>query len=448
MEYTLLSTWELLRGENDLLNVLDQYVGWEKIPPFYRPGRTGWLQLDKPIEVFNAGNSVKIHSIKLKGIGYCDDQFNITKPTSLYFNRIFPHLGFSREGKFRLVESEQAPLGGLEYSRARTEYDISLRLWESGCPAVVPIRLYRYHQSFNGSHGESSLAVVITGIPKSNPFRADCAYRYDNEKDFANPMNNHWPFSSPQTQEERDFVIELGKKLNLDDSDNLSLSLISFFSEKYGRTLRKFHEAGFYRYSGSLDNYDYCLETDEVYLIDLDSSRPLDECTDIEKSLQVIRDLASAFFNLSAGLMHPWYVKKFPLHHVIETAPFESILRGYFHDVPAIWIERVNRVFMRYYNALHQQVYDVADKIVAETDRDKQVEKWKPFWMDRKEVYSLLMVINWFLYVKSAINERYPCEMDWEDLMDQIAEFAGPQIAGSIDEEIRDLVASFTLMGA
>ncbi|PFP05738.1 hypothetical protein [Bacillus thuringiensis] len=440
MKYSLINQWNALDEKDEIFKELDNLVGWKKTPPFYRPGRTGWLKLDKPINISKEGIFTTIKSLKLKGIGYCNDNLEITQPTQKYFNRIFPHLGFTKEGKFCMVESDQAPLGGLEFGRAEMEYYIAKKLSESGCPSVIPIRLYKYDRKFTGSNGESNLAVVITGLPVDTPFRADCAYRYNNNLSFDNPMNNHWPFSNPQSDEERKHVESLSKLLKFQGNENVSLDLISYFYEKYGQTLRKFHAAGFYRYSGSLDNYDYCPETDQVYLIDLDSSRILDECSDIEKPLQVIRDLASAFFNLSASLMHPWHIKKFPLSDVIKSAPFRSILKGYYHDVSEELINGVAEVFSEYYNPLHEKVFLHAQDIIEEEDREKQIAKWKPLWMDRKEVYSLLMVSIWFLHEKSSMNKLYPNQLNWMELIEDISVFASPEIASKIKNNLDKLV--------
>lgn len=441
MEYKLVKEWDNLECSDKIFNMLNDFVGWEKNPPFYRPGRTGWLKLDKSINISTKGSFDTIKSLKLKGIGYCNDKFEITQPTDLYFNRIFPHLGFTKEGEFCLVESDQAPLGGLEFGRAEMEYYIAKKLFENGCPSVIPIRLYKYSKGFTSSKGDSNLAVVITGLPVDTPFRADCAYRYDNKLDFDNPMNNHWPFSSPQSDEEREHVESLIKLLKLQENENASLDLISYFYKKYGQTLRKFHTAGFYRYSGSLDNYDYCPKTDQVYLIDLDSSRMLEECTDIEKPLQVIRDLASAFFNLSASLMHPWHIKKFPLSDIIRSAPFRSILKGYYHDVPEELINNVAEVFSEYYNPLHKKVFLNAQDIIDEKDSEKQIEKWKPLWMDRKEVYSLLMVSIWFLHDRSSMNQVYPNQLSWMDLIKNISDFSSPEIATKIEISVNKIVS-------
>jgi len=339
-----------------------------------------------------------------------------------------------------MIESDQAPLGGIEYGRAEMEYFIAKKLTEIGCPCIIPIRLYKYAQKFINHKCDSNLAVVISGLPVEHPFRADCAYRYNNNLKFNNPLNNHWPFSNKQSDEERAHVESLSRHLSFQNSNNISLDLISYFYKKYGQTLRKFHAAGFYRYSGSMDNYDYCSETDQVYLIDLDSSRALDECSDVEKPLQLIRDLASAFFNLAGSLMHPWYVRKFPLSDVINANPFHSILKGYYHDVPDDLINGVVKNFFTHYGLLHEKVFINAQDIVNETDQDRQLEKWKPLWMDRKGIYSLLMVNIWFLHERSSLSKLYPNKLNWQELVKDISEFTSETISSNIQKDLNSLV--------
>jgi len=440
MEYILESEWDNLEGTDRLYKDLDELVSWKSTPPFHSAGRTGWQKLDRPLRVSGPRVFTSVKSLKLKGIGYCNEKFEVIPPTQKYFTRNFPHLGFSKNGRFCMVESDQAPLGGIEFGRAKMEYDIAKKLTENGCPSVIPIRLYKYNQSFITSKYDSNLAVVVTGLPVEHPFRADCAYRYESCLAANHPVNELGSPKKLQSAEERAHVERLSKQLKLDTCANVSLALISHFYEKYGQTLRKFHTLGFYRYSGSLDNFDYCAETDVVYLIDLDSSRLLEECSDIEKPLQVIRDISSAFFNLAGALMDPWRISSFPISDVKDTSPFRSILKGYYSDVPDELIDTVITNYSTYYEGLHQQVSVHAREIIGEKDRDKQLAKWKPFWMNRKEVYSMLMANIWFLHEKSSMSKLYPNLLNWERCIENISEFTSQETATKIRDSLTTLV--------
>lgn len=440
MEFALIDKWDPFPDVVGIYEQLDDLVNWKKIPPFHRPGRTGWLKLDQPVTINCRGWKTTIRSLKLKGIGLCDNKFGVSPPTSKYFNRKFPHLGFSRSGEFCLVQSERAPLGGIEFSRAETEYRIAKQLTEAGCPSITPVRLYKYSQEYSDVNAKSTLGTVITGLPNDHPFRIDCAYHYDAGSGMENLPRDYQNLGNRQSEEERAYVDQLICSLNFQNKNNPGLTLLSYFWEKYGHTLRRFHLSGFYRYSGALDNHGYCRETDNVFLIDLDSCRELSECSDVEKPLQIIRDIASAIFNLASSLSNPWQIARFPLDEIKHVKPFHSILKGYYQEAPYELIEGVIDLFFWYFGPLYEKTLLSYRGIIGEKDSLKQISKWKPLWMDRKIAYSILMVGLWFLHEKSTMKDQYPNRLCWKKLIENVSDFTSPEIAADIDKKVRALL--------
>lgn len=426
LQFALVDYWSGIDQANPKIQFLDDLVSWKSIPTFHQPGRTGWLSLEVPIFVSKPSIFSEINGVKLKGIGLCNKNGNITQPTTQPYYRANPHLGFDPNGTFVLVPSAPAPLGGITFHRAQSEFEIARTLVEHQCPSVIPIRLYQYLNTdrvFQANGVEPSpLGVVITGLSQSTPFRADCAFQYG--------------ITDPQTQQFLDTLLD---QMEIRRSTNPGLSLVSKLGHLYGRTLRKFNELGFYRYSGTLDNYAYCHLIQEVFLIDLDSSRRLDECSEIERPLQIMRDVASSLFNLAAGLMNPKWIQRFPATDIRKFAPFQSVLLGYYHEAPPRLIDSLSYIFQEYYLKMHQRVFNNLSKILSGKTPSEQTKIFQRYWMDRKETYSFLMAILWFLHKESNLIEFAPHELSIDDLYHRIAAFSSPDTANTLARTLESL---------
>ncbi len=308
-------------------------------------------------------------------------------------------------------------LEDLTTNRAKQEFFVSKSLVEYGCPSIVPIRVYEYMNfdmrfSSNKRHPES-LGVVVTGLLESNSLRADSIFDYETLDE--------------NCQKEIDVWI---RHLSCCDSRHPSLCLITKLSKLFGKTIRKFSEAGFFRYSGAPDNYSYCSVTGEVFLIDLDSSLKICELSPIEKSLQIIRDASSGVAYLIAFLTHPNRLNSFPMKEVIEYNPFRELLSGYYHDVDKELINNVSYIITKYYQKVFAKastmIDDKAYKKSNNIRNDFQCFLSQSFmrpWIDRKETYSYLMPITWLLHEKSALMNSVPHKLSINQVFERIAKY-------------------------
>jgi hypothetical protein len=392
-------------------------------PYFPKPGRSAWLLLNQPLMLSGTHNSIEVKSLKIKGIGLGNPDGSFSAPSLTPYYRDNPHLGFKLDGTFTLVHSAPAPLGGITLRRARREFEIARRLVEGGCPSIAPVRLYQFDDPALGFKEDENddatpLGVVVMGIPLNTPSRADSVLHYG-------------ALASGSVKTYVETVID---DLAPCDSVNAVLSAISALVHRFGRTLRKFHQLGYYRYSGTMDNYIYSTDSSEVMLVDLDSSRELSECSPLLKLLQIMRDVASGIFNLAAGLMTPALIENYPTDSLRLGRPVLAFMSGYYHDVEPILLDRLAAVFESYYLPVHERVFKHRFEIASGTTEAERLNIFRKYWMNRTLTYSLLMVLLWQAHQASDWRDDIPAPLSYEELCKRATEFSSVEICELVPE--------------
>jgi hypothetical protein len=426
--------WSHAQCFDNELAVVDDIVSWKKIPPFSKMGRTSWLKLSSPLKISTPYSEILIESIKIKGVGLCDHLGNITEPSVRDYDRIHPHLGFTPEGQFVPILSPLAPEGGMTIERARNEFNIASSLIEFGCPSEVPLRLYRYDEPHLVYHPDGypplPLGVVVSGFPQDTPIRANAAIEY---------------YAANQTT--RAYLNKWASHFGISNTSNMSLSLTNSVFRLYGITLRKFHEAGYYRFSGMPDNYSFSSQTEEVFLIDLDSSRRLSECSKIEISLQIMRDVASAVCSLTSYILRRNNIDWFSPEDIFNSKLFTSLLSGYYDDLSPAVVEKAGDIYNKHYEGLyeisiqrHKEFLNTRlEKPENMTFQEFRKQTFRQYWFDRKETYCLIMTLLWFLHSQSSINKIAPIEMSLDSLFKSISSYTSQEVVQYIKDKFEPI---------
>ena len=321
---------DLVPGGKELAQQQLELVRWDVVPNFPAIGRTSWSVIDDPIAT--PGLSVPgVKALKLKGVGLAMRTGDVVPPLGLTLSIRRPHVAITDTGELTSVIPEPAPLGGIFFDRARAEFSNAYRLVTNGCPSIVPIALYQYDQLRCDDLPHRSLGAVLSGSPVSNPTRSIALFaRMAYEPHFVPQARSEW-------------IKQLG------GGDPLTaLSRVAF---EYGRTLREFHEAGLYRYNSNPDNYMIYLPSGRVLLIDLDSSRELAECGSLRCPLEILRDVASAAFEVARMLLNPRQAFTVGTDDIYDRVLFGQLLTGYFRECAAdSWrpaVEVINETLLR-----------------------------------------------------------------------------------------------------
>ena len=242
----VIKEWEGICLPENIRVQIAQLISWNKrVPSFPSVGRTAFLALPTPIPVVGAPN-IKTCSLKIKGVGLRDYSGVVSTPSTTPYYRANMHLGFDSTGNSVLVASDPSPLGGMTLPRAQAEFECAQKLFESGCPAEIPIALAAYPdlEFFNPANRISSkLGAVVCGLPVKVPTRLNDLLSQAKDKSLVTVSGSSW----------------IGQK-------HYKLLRCIYFN--LGVTLRKFHMSGFYRYSGHPGNFVFDEEEKKVFLVD------------------------------------------------------------------------------------------------------------------------------------------------------------------------------------
>ncbi len=271
--------------DEDLERIVD-VLAWRSMPVFAAPGRTAWLVLERPARCRRTGVSLNV--AKLKGVGHQSADGGPVPPSPVPHDctTARPHVGFDDGGAYIHVTSAPAPLGGIRVTRAIAEHDHAERLGAAGVPAIVPLLVVEYADlpRFEGS----PLGAVVTLAPAHTRASALLA-----------------------------------------DDDDLP-GRLRWVASQVGARLADFARAGLYRHASSLDNFGVTPGRTGLFLLDLDSSRPLDELAPTLRALQVLRDLASAVHNLVDELYYPPHAAWLGIDALLELDPIAALLASFF----------------------------------------------------------------------------------------------------------------------
>ena len=342
-------------------------VEWRRPLEGHFMGRTCWIP-------------VGTGALKVKGAGLAAAG-TVTPPSAARsFYRTFLHIGFGPAGDWRTLDSGPAPLGGLTLSRARAEYDAADRLRTACVPSVLPVAVWRYDDLAFRPTGEP-MGVVATLAPEPAHWRGDLLLRPPAATD-------------PAARAFLDALTAGGSRAE---------ALVRL-ARSYGRAVRGMNEAGLYRHSGGPTNWGWHRGRDEVYLIDLDSCRPLADRPAPVRALECLRDLASGIFNTAAHMMGARATFRLPECDLRAGEPFRSLAAGYFHDVPTFDPNQMIGPFSGYFAAVY---------------RRHLAGEW-PMWLDRRLGYAAIFLAAEPAYAAAARSGRLP-----------------PLPAGGVEEEAR-----------
>ncbi|MCU7725990.1 hypothetical protein ODJ79_19880 [Actinoplanes sp. KI2] len=258
----------------------------------------------------------------------------------------------------RVVDSAPAPLGGITVDRAMREFNTALGMSRLDPHVVRPVRVYQLIDPplrFPTGDGEN-FAVVATLVPTAWPQRADTLLR------------------APErlTADDREYIERVRRGRSLIDT-------MAELAAGYGAALRLFTEAGFFRHSGSVDNWGIAPESGQVFLTDLDSTQTLTIVGEARRPVEVLRDVASGVFGLAAALMLPGVTDD----PAAAIEAFRRLAAGYFAEVPADLIAESIAPLARYWTPLAERSW--AGKGALPLGGDRAI------WMDRDLCYCLLL---------------------------------------------------------
>ncbi len=426
------------------LSRIEQIVQWQRTPDFKSVGRSAFLEAIHPTRY---APNYYIRAYKIKGVGALTHEGKVIRPTRFPVRNSNPHLGFSPSGEFGPVESPSAPMGGILFERALQEYNTALSLLASGCPTIIPLLVYRYSSDsvVDGPRdrpGAAPLGVVVSGLPGASHIRADAIFKL--------PAHSH--------AISEDLTLQAWmQSLGADRDPCPRLALLTRLAGLYGKTIRKFTEAGFYRYSGAADNYSYCPDQREVYLIDLDSSLKLELVAPRKRSLEVMRDAASGIAYLLVDLTNPKHHSNFPLAEVERLNPFAAMLIGYYHDVSTDYILQLSSIVMDFYKKIYVKNQGKTVKTESETippvvekmyeDAPDPVKNFgmhlsKSFvrsWISRNETFAYLMPLFWLLHQKSQIVHKYSALLSKEELLANVRQYS-PDVSNAVEAAFRPYI--------
>lgn len=435
LNYELINQYNRIDKENPELQIIDKIVSWEIMPSFPKIGRTAWLPLKKTIMVKIQDRQFPIFALKIKGVGLNDYNRDTIQPSAKQFiTAAFPHNGIKKDGSFELMKSPYSPIGGMTLERAKTEYNISQELIENNVPSQVPIRLYKYTdqqlQFSNLKNGTSQpMGVVVTGQLQSQFFRASSILDYQNLQ-----------------KEVIQSIEEFSAQMEARGEKDPQFSLLKKVYGSYGKILRQFSEAGFYRHSGDLGNFGCSSQIKSVYFTDLDGCRNLSECGEIEKPLQVIRDVASCLHYILWHFTEANSIKKYPLERILKCKFFQTFLVNYYDDISP---ERINcfskileELYIHVYESTLMHLEEIKKKTLIDMPENadeftkRYLDRWKYFNMSQEEVFSWLMSVIAVLHRDSKMMFLYPLKTSQEDLYQNLANYSNNQIVMAIKDRI------------
>ncbi|NEZ65134.1 hypothetical protein D0962_20540 [Leptolyngbyaceae cyanobacterium CCMR0082] len=372
----IINEWKKIHLPEQLRIRLIQLLTWDGVtPPFSSVGRTAFVALPDVLPVLGSQTRV-IRSLKIKGIGLRDYAGIISPPSVTPYYRANMHLGFDAKGQPISVASEPSPLGGMTLTRAQTEFECSKTLYDSACPAELPVAIAFYPDLEFSAPGTitSNLGAVICGLPARGPARLD---------ELLVNKKGH-----------REFLVQSLEDMGLESH----YELLCYIYTKIGETLNKFHKSGFYRYSGHPGNFIFDSELQEAILVDLDSSQLLEKVLANTKKAYIARDIVSAIYHLGAYVLRSdniAYWKYTPQQTVNLMA---QVISGYFAN-------QIDSSFMTYFHQEYLSVYSEAIHIAAERHRLAKRKKSPPikayqayrtsklhhYWIDRDKHFEKLM---------------------------------------------------------
>lgn len=398
-----------LLSKRDSIELHAVLIGDMKPDFFGKPGRTALLPLKVSLQI--AGHTIS--ALKIKGIGLYDHLGILSAPTPDYYFRLHKHVGFSEDGRLKLVESSADIFGGLTLTRAMREFRNCSKLASVGSNSALPFAVYLPDApTFLQSEIERP-GIVITGIPSNNAYRLDLIF----DRDIASNKAKQDTVSS--------WLKHPPKYL----SEIRALDFLGLFNS-IGKELWNFHKAGLFRYSGHLENIGVHADGSErVFLTDFDSSLHRDgHTTPDNEALYLIRDVASILYGM---------IKLSTNRHNIDSARSRlddfvtlasEVCVGYFCD------SGISKLFTRTFTPFYEQIASTA--LAAHGDNaceppDQNIYNYQDHhrklrqetWLRRFDIYANLIYALSELYRHSFIQDMIPLAVSRDDLVNRLVDF-------------------------
>lgn len=319
---------KIILNSYDMEQILD-IAEFRKRGINFSEGRTCYYILKYPI----VHNGISYHSVKIKGCGFYSEGKDVILPGEKAFVRNEPHYGFDEYANAIEVYSDIAPFGGMVLSKAEREYKNFKILLENEVSTLLPVMLLKYKElSFNGER----LGAVVSLCTERHPFRM---YRL------------LWRSELISCEEENYYNQILrseGIRGNISNFQD-KIKLIQRLSVKYTSEIHKFSDAKLFIHSGGWSNIQYNLQSHNIVLVDLDSSREMNEEVIRFYDLYTKRDLVSNIYRLLISLYNPNVISQFDQQNLMETNFVYYLLEGYFPESPELRVREVADEIMKFY---------------------------------------------------------------------------------------------------
>ena len=289
---------------------IDKIVELYKRGTYYSQGRTCYYKLNNVINV----DGIDYLYVKIKGCGCYENDGTITHPGLKPYYRKDPHFGISELGHPILLCSDVAPYGGILLNRAVNEFDNFTILRKNNVSTLLPLYVYKYTDlTFNGNE----LGVSVSLCESVEPFRFDKLLQTNDL------MSTEYKNFYQDVYES-----QFNKRTQLDINDKYRL--IKRIGFLYGNEIRNFCNSGLYIHSGGWSNIQYSFKNKRVVLIDLDSSRIIQN--ESLRMLQNCRDITSNIYRLFINMYNPNCIKDYSNEIILDTNYVYSILRGFCYN--------------------------------------------------------------------------------------------------------------------
>jgi hypothetical protein len=253
------------------------------------------------------------------------------------------------------------------------------------------------------------LGVVLTGAPDPEHLRPDAVLRL---RDIDAP--------TPQAAYVRELAAGLGVELVPGAWGRQRLELYARLAHAYGRLLRSFAEAGCFRYSSESANFYYSASRAEVAIVDIDTSRLLDDVSAVEAPLQIVRDAMSGLFHLACEPVQPEQIDLSPPDALAAANPYRSFLESFFPELelPGDCCAGL----LAHVREAGERIAQQREAILGEPDGRLRL---RAIWLDTMLLYVALTRLAFGLYERSSLAARRPLPYDGAELDRRLRMLAG-----------------------
>lgn len=326
--YTLDYKYDRIRevlSDEDLGNIR-HVIQFEKHAEYFSSGRTCYYKLQKPVMI----HGIKYECLKIKGLGYGNVNGYWAFPGKSCFKRKEPHFGFNKNGIVIPAYSDDAPFGGIVFSKAQNEVNNFITLFDNAIVSLFPIALVKYNITFNGK----PLACNIALCEDYPPIR----------------MNRMLVDAHSLSGCEQSYFDKISALLGLAGyHSSLQFQIWTEIATKYANSIRKMNEAGLCLHSGGWSNIQFSLQQQQIVLIDMDSVRSLSSFPEQIRALYALRDIISNLYRFFINLYHPDTISLVTTDLLYQFEFPYYFLCGYFRNVPSDDLFKCSVKITRYY---------------------------------------------------------------------------------------------------